>query len=401
MTRVAGPAAARWWPAGLLAAVGLGIWWNGGFGPGAGFAFAAAAVVALLLALTAEPAELGRAARSGPAVVLVAAAALGALSALWTVGSVEDALAWSALATGYAAIVVCAAAVARDRRGVELLTGAVVGLALAAGLAGLVALALREEPYALTVAGTWRPAGPFEYPPALALLQVTALPGLIWWGAREQGVRWVAWAGAAVICGAVIGFSESRIAIGCAAPTLATPLAIPGLVGATGRGKVARTVVAAAVACALGLATPAAASSPAQSGAPDPPQRATAGKLTHGRVDLWKAALRTYGERPLAGFGAGSFGTAIADENQGTRFAHDLPLEWMVELGIPGLLLALALYGTSALALVRSSWPAAWLLAPGAAVFLIASLLDWEWHLAGSGAVFAMCLGGSLGSSRR
>ena len=398
MSRVAGPAAPKWWPAGLLAAAGLGVWLNGGYGPGAGFAFAAAAFAAFLLALSGESVGVRRAARSGPAVVLAAAAVVGALSALWTVGSAEDAFAWSALAAGYGALVVGAAALARDRRGVELLTGTVVALALAAGAAGLVALGLREDPYALTVAGSWRPAGPFEYPPALALLEVAALPGLIWWGAGDGGMRWILWAAAAALCGTVVGFSESRIAIGCAIPILAAPRAVPAIAGASRRGQVARTAVVAAVACGLSLAAPAAAASPAGDEAPRP---AAVEELTHGRVELWKAALRTYGERPVLGAGAGSFGVAIADEGQGTRFAHDLPLEWMVELGIPGLLLAAALYATAAAGLARASWPAAWLLAPGAAVFLLASLLDWEWHLAGSGAVFALCLGGSLGSARR
>ena len=401
MSQTAGPAAARWWPAALLAAAGLGIWLNGGFGFAASFAFSAAAMAALLLAVSVEPREVRRAVRFGPPVVLAAAAALAALSALWTLGSVKDALAWSALAAGYAALVVGAAVLARDRRGVELLTGALVALALAAGAAGLVALVLREEPYTLTVAGSWRPAGPFEYPPALALLEVTALPGLIWWGARAEGPAWIAWTGAAILAGLVVGLSESRIAIGCMIPILAVPLAIPGIAGAERRNQVARTVLVAAVACGLGLATPASASGPATGAGGEAPARATAEELTHGRIELWKAALRTYSERPVLGSGAGSFGVAIADEDQGTRFAHNLPLEWMVELGVAGLLLAIGLYATAVAGLARASWPAAWLLAPGAAVFLVASLLDWEWHLGGSGAIFALCLGGSLGSTRR
>ena len=32
----------------------------------------------------------------------------------------------------------------------------------------------------------------------------------------------------------------------------------------------------------------------------------------------------------------------------------------------------------------------------GAAAFLVASLVDWPWHLAGSGAIWALCVGALL-----
>ena len=41
---------------------------------------------------------------------------------------------------------------------------------------GLVATIATSEPLALDLCGSWRPAGPFEYPPALALVCVSALP---------------------------------------------------------------------------------------------------------------------------------------------------------------------------------------------------------------------------------
>jgi hypothetical protein len=42
---------------------------------------------------------------------------------------------------------------------------------------------------------------------------------------------------------------------------------------------------------------------------------------------------------------------------------------------------------------------AAWLLGPGALAFLASGLLDWPWHLAGSGAVWAASLGALVGAA--
>jgi O-antigen ligase len=80
------------------------------------------------------------------------------------------------------------------------------------------------------------------------------------------------------------------------------------------------------------------------------------------------------------------------------QYAHNLPLEGWVELGLLGLALVLALYGAVALAAVRASRTAAALLAPAALGFLVANLFDWPWHLAGSGVLWAIAVGGLLGS---
>jgi O-antigen ligase len=82
------------------------------------------------------------------------------------------------------------------------------------------------------------------------------------------------------------------------------------------------------------------------------------------------------------------------------RFAHSLPLELAAELGIGGIALAIALYAAAARALWRARRDrAAWLLGPAVAAFLAASLVDWPWHLAGSGALCAAALGGLLGAA--
>jgi O-antigen ligase len=77
-----------------------------------------------------------------------------------------------------------------------------------------------------------------------------------------------------------------------------------------------------------------------------------------------------------------------------TRFAHNLPLELGVETGIAGFLLGLSLYAAVALVLWRTRGaPALWLLGPAAGAFLLSNLVDWSWHLAGVGALFAIALG--------
>jgi O-antigen ligase len=134
----------------------------------------------------------------------------------------------------------------------------------------------------------------------------------------------------------------------------------------------------------------AAASQPAQ------PSRPIRDELLHGRLGIWGAAARTFADRPLHGAGADAFWPASRPHQEGrtTFYAHDLPLELAAELGVGGLLLALALYGAGGRLLWRARpGPAAWLLAPAAAAFLAANLVDWPWHFAGLGAIWAAACG--------
>ena len=104
----------------------------------------------------------------------------------------------------------------------------------------------------------------------------------------------------------------------------------------------------------------------------------------------------------MAGAGAEAF-LAASVEHQGrspTRYAHNLPLELAVELGLVGLLRCLALYATATAALWRARLsPAAWLLGPAVIAFLLTNLIDWPWHLAGAGAIWAASLGGVIGAT--
>jgi hypothetical protein len=61
--------------------------------------------------------------------------------------------------------------------------------------------------------------------------------------------------------------------------------------------------------------------------------------------------------------------------------------------------LVLAWYLATALLLIRARGEAvAWLLAPAVAAFPLSNLLDWPWHLTGTGVLWAIAVGGLLGA---
>ena len=133
------------------------------------------------------------------------------------------------------------------------------------------------------------------------------------------------------------------------------------------------------------------------------PQAEPVSGFAHGRVANWEAAVETASDRPLAGFGSLAFYQASLpyQDPPAVLFAHNLPLETWVELGVAGALLVVILYGGSAtLVWSRRRSAAAWLLAPAVLAFLAANLFDWPWHIPASGAVFALALGAIAGTPR-
>jgi O-antigen ligase len=370
-----------------LVPVAIGVFAEGGYSGGARVAFGVAAVCAGLLAIRRDGLP-----REPLALVLVALAALGALSALWTLGPADRTLRWALVCAGYAGVVVAAAAVARRRWGVELLAGAVAAVAAGAGLAGLIAALLHAPPYAERIAGVWRPGGPFEYPPALALLEVCALPTLLAAvTARRRPTRLVGACGLAVAAGVLV-LAASRTA-------LAMAVALLGAWAFRRWRPHARLRVALPIAAAVALAAGGLAFGTAAGQGAGPSTG-----LLHGRASTWRAAVETFADRPLEGAGADAFlaGSARHQGGQTVVFAHDLPLELAAELGVGGLALALALYAATGRALWRArGTAAATLLGPSAAAFLVAGLVDWPWHLAGSGAIWAVSIGGLAGDLER
>ena len=436
------------WALAAVAPAAFAVFAGGGYGDGERFAFGALAVVGLAAALGRRPERP----RIDPALIVLAVlAALGALSALWTLAPVDRTLAWAAATAGYAACG-AAAALAIRRHGAATIAAAVAAIAAVAAAMGLGAALLHDPPWALRVAGNWRPAGPFEYPPALALLQVSALPALLIGMARPSRVVAAASAVGFALAAAVLALAESRTAVALAVVVIGMAFAVPGptvaarravvvsaaalgLVVALAAGALAHgpnriaavsAVIVAAPAAWLGLRPmaerlPAARFDPRRGPASAAVAAAAlvagalafsgdtgrgAGPATdflHGRIGTWTSAVDAFADRPLTGAGADAFLVASArhQDGQTIRFAHQLPLELGVELGIAGLALALALYAAVAAGAWRArSTPAGWLLGPPALAFLISGLVDWTWHLAGAGAVWALSVGAIAGSGQ-
>jgi hypothetical protein len=412
--------------------------------------------------------SVGRFVREPAILSLLALAVLTALSAAWTTGEAADAVRWGLVVAAYAATALVAGQAAREQ-GFVAIGVAIAVIAGAEAAIGLVSAGLRVEPFAERIGGSWRPGGTLEYPPALALIQVGALPVLLRGMVGSRAALGLASAGCAALAAGAIGLADSRteialvlavLAIAVVWPDravratrsraalacllvvgagLATRLALGGYAfpGATG-GDAGRLLALAAVMAgsviAWGLirrlwgerlpASAAAAGRGARLAAlsaaavlaigalaglvaaqrSDGPWTEPVSGFTHGRADQWQAAIETALDHPVAGVGAEAYlrASAANQGNQVSRYAHDLPLEAWAELGPVGLALVLALGCFVAMLLWRIRLhPDAWLVAPAAGAFLLANLVDWPWHLAGAGAMWAAALGACVAIDRR
>lgn len=158
----------------------------------------------------------------------------------------------------------------------------------------------------------------------------------------------------------------------------------------TGRMPAARRLPAvAAAALAIGLVV-LVAGGLAERGRDDQERRRGVARLASvesRRYDYWRVGLEAYGEHPFPGIGAGGFRVEWLRERpvrEGVLEVHSLPLEMLVELGLPGVLgFSLMVGGVGVAggrALRRNP-----LLAPGACavatVWLLHASIDWDWQL--------------------
>src|SRR5215217_7163734 len=163
-----------------------------------------------VLAVVAVAGWSGAALRTPAVWALAGLALVSALSALWTIGSAGAALRWAAVIAALALLAV-AAAITSARLGSFPIAAVIAALAFGAGLVGLYGAGARVEPLAERLGGQWSPGGPLEYSPALALMQVSALP-VLWMAMARGGDRQAAAAACGVaVGGAVLALAGSRV----------------------------------------------------------------------------------------------------------------------------------------------------------------------------------------------
>lgn len=200
---------------------------GGGFDAPSQTKFIALAGGALVVGVTLDGAGVAQAARAPLAVALMSLTALSVASVAWTIGGRGDTLRWGLVIGGYAAMFLMGAALTRRASALPV-AGAIALLAVLEAVLGLRAVALHALPDAERLGRVWRPGGTFEYPPALSLMQVAALPVLAFAGLdRARPYIAVPAGGAAVLAGAVLGLSGSRLSIGLAALALLAMIGRP------------------------------------------------------------------------------------------------------------------------------------------------------------------------------
>ncbi len=130
-----------------------------------------------------------------------------------------------------------------------------------------------------------------------------------------------------------------------------------------------------------------------------------------GRWQLWQSAVDQFQSRPLLGRGAGSYEAWWAQHGNVKHFvrdAHSLYLELLGELGVAGLLLLLAAFGTGIVVATKRLWLSesrdrsviAALIAVLFA-FAVGAGIDWMWELTVVGVVGILCLGLMVGPATR
>ncbi|HEY8501727.1 MAG TPA: O-antigen ligase family protein [Solirubrobacterales bacterium] len=128
-----------------------------------------------------------------------------------------------------------------------------------------------------------------------------------------------------------------------------------------------------------------------------------------GRHEFFRVAVDAFGEKPLAGHGAGTYRFSwdqLRQTEQKVLDAHSLYLEAFAELGLVGGLLVLGLVGTI-LVTGFLAWRAAGgarrelhaILLAACLAFAVGAAIDWFWEIAAVGAIFFLA-GGALVAAR-
>jgi O-antigen ligase len=109
--------------------------------------------------------------------------------------------------------------------------------------------------------------------------------------------------------------------------------------------------------------------------------------LSSNRYEYWRVALRSFGDDPLTGAGAGGFRVVWLRERpirEAVRDTHSIEFEMLADLGLVGLM-ALALAAGGVAAAARRALAARRVLAAGpvaaALAWLLHASIDWDWQL--------------------
>jgi hypothetical protein len=356
----------------LSAAVAVTALDGGGFGADSQAHFVVLAGAALLAAAIFDGKAAVAAARSRLSLTLAGIAIVALTSCVWSINGVGAALREGLVVAGLAAVFVAAATLAAAR-GARPFAGGIAALAVLESILALHAVAMHALPQAERIYGVWRPGGTFQYPPALAILELCGLPYLCVTLESRRSFLAAAAAAGATLAGTVLELSGSRLALAMAVVLLALMLlrAVRGhsrgagaiatsacvLIGASlattilgghvgpyaagagwsgllelavlavglgvawtvmrgatilhGRAMLASSVSLAVI--ALGGGVSIALRDDARvssSGTPSLTAGRPASSLLHGRGREWGAALETWMERPLLGAGAGAYARA-------------------------------------------------------------------------------------------
>lgn len=423
------------------------------------YVFAGCAGASLALAALLNWRALARAVVAFPVVALLSLALLSFLSSLWTTVPEVEAFRYGLLIFGYAAVCIAAAVLVHRFGPAPLVVLVAVTAVVAAGM-GLWAFAFFQNPMSYVSEFVQVPAGPFLYRNALALVAAAAVLPLMAGAiprARDPlgiAVTVVTGLGLGVVtlvialansdfgillAGAVLVFAlvwperilmaDRQRTIGITITVLLIGLAghlvfsepflqqadagvtrmlatlflvavtpavawLASLIASRIPDRAARGVVGATVMAGLVLAALVVLAGPYAGSSKD---------LTQARRSYYEVTIETARLEPLKGTGPGSFqgsSDQIQRERLSTqsRFAHTIPGEMWVELGLAGLVWSLLLY----VAAFRASWwafgaPFAALLIPLAVGFLLNGLIDWNWHFPAITALWAIALGGLTG----
>ena len=418
---------------------------------------AVTAGVALFLAVLLAPWSALRAPLALPVLALTGLTVLTFIVPQWTDVAPEELTRLGLLSLSYS-LLAMAGVVLAARFGPLPILLLVVVTATIAGAMGLWGYAIVDYALAGVNQGEFVPQGPFPYRNTLALLAAAALLPLGRWAVPDTrnatAVAISIASGVALgVSAIVVALSLSEFALVFAAFLVVSVLAWPGpSLGLSVHRALAPLFGAAAIALASWFVYRKALPLP-----PDPDGlrltlmillvaatplliwgfSALTGRLTEGtarrfglgfialgalticavaigpglptgsidvRIVYYEVIIDTLREEPLIGVGPGRFAEAsfraqVFLSIGNFKFAHSIPGEVWIELGLAGLLATILLY----VGATRNTWrsrriPNAVLLAPLVLGFLLSGLIDWSWHISAMTALWAAGLGTVAGS---